>query len=1027
MLKRIVKYSLRFRGVIIALAFMLAGYGLYSIHRSRFDVYPSFIQPQLKIKTVAPGFSPKQVEKLVTTPIEQALAGGTGAVRTISNSMQGISIVKVLFAGSSNIYRDQQAVAERLSQVSGMLPAGVQTPVLMPLASSVRWVTVVGITSRTNDLRALRTAADWVMRPRLLAARGVSEVAIYGGLTKDYRIEIRPHKLMQYGVSVAQVMAAARNAGALTGAGFVVTPNQQMTLRVHGQIHAITELRKAIVTEHAGAQITLADVAHVRISHLPQVGAVSIMGRPGVLLMIGQAYGSNLLSVSRRVARTLDALKPALAQKGISLDDKILQSSDFITTAIHNLASSLLAGAGLVILVLIVFLGDWRTCLISCLAIPLSLLAGVTLLRLTGQSLNTMTLGGLAVAIGEVVDDAVIDVENITRRLRLNATAAAPRPVLGVVLRASVEVRGAVVFATLAVVLVFLPIFGLSGLAGKFFAPLGIAYIAAVLSSLTLALTLTPALCLTLLPRDAARQHDAWLTSHLKRIYRRVLKLVQRRRVMVAAAALVVTAGGLLAAMFLNLGFFPRLNERNYVVHLALAAGSSLQQSIAVGNRVTAELRQIPYVQQVEQRSGRSGLGGDVLGPQYSEFLIRIKSLTPGQARKFRADMQRIIKRFPGVLLYYNTVLSERINETISGSGAPVVVQVTGNKFQSLQKAVRLLTPILHGIPGARSVAAQSIWHAPEIHVRLRRRRLAQWGLAAGKVLNEVRLLVHGRSVGRIYHGTRIRQLMVTFSSRYGGRISNIKRVPIRTPAGHWIRLGDVVRLYEASGFYRISHINGQRAELISVHLQGATAGEYTAAAEKAVARVKVPAGIVIRFTGTAAAAQRARVDLLVHSAIALAGVLMFLAVGLVYIRNVLLLLVNLPMAMVGGVVAIWLSGGLLSLGAMVGFVTLFGITLRNSIMLLSHYRHMVIHEGRTWNADTAIDGAVDRLPAILMTAMVAALGLLPLALGSGAPGREIEGPLAQVIVGGILTSTALNLLVLPTLAAKFGKFDATE
>jgi CzcA family heavy metal efflux pump len=1026
MFKRIVKFALRFRGVIVALACVLAGFGVYSILQARYDVYPDFIQPQLDIKTIAPGFSPSQVEKLVTTPIERALAGGVDARETFSNSLAGISIVKVLFPGGSNIYRDQQLTAQRLADVSGILPPHVHAPVLMPLNSSIRWVTVVGITSKTNDTRRLRTVADWVMQPRLLAVHGVSEIAIYGGLQKDYQVQIIPSRLVQYGLSLRRVVAAARRATGLIGGSFVTTPNQALTLRVHGQIPSLRQFDAITVGYHQNHVITLADVARIRISHLPQVGAVSIMGRPGVLLMIGLAYGSNLLHVSAHVQKTLASLTPVLGAQGIILHGKILQSADFITTALHNLMDSLLIGAALVIIVLFLFLGEWRTSLISCLAIPLSLLAAITVLTHLGYTLNIMTLGGLAVAIGEVVDDAVIDVENITRRLRINALSAAPRHPLRVVLMASLEVRTAVVFATFAVILVFLPIFGLTGLAGRFFAPLGVAYIAAVLSSLVLALTLTPALCLSLLPSVAVRGHDAWLTGRIKKWYRRILRVVEYRRGLVIALVALCTLAGIATAPFLKIEFFPRLNERNYVLHLALVAGSSLDQSIAIGNRVTRDLRKIPYIREVEQRSGMPNLAGDILGPQYSEYLIKVQPLTPGQAGHFRRDMNRLIKKFPGVLLSYNTVLSERINETISGSGAPVVVQIIGNHFAAIEKATTALTAVLKNVPGARSVVPQTAWNAPEIKVRLRYRQLWRWGLPPMAVLSTIHLLARGRLIGHIYHGTRVWPLMVTFTPTWN-RISKVRQLPIQTPAGTWIPLSALARVYEGRGFYRISHINGQRAQMINIHLAGVTAGQFVQAARAAIARIKIPPGVLINFTGSAQAASRALHDLLVHSVIAFIGILLLLFMVLKYRNNVLLLLLNLPLAMVGGVLAAWVCGGVLSLGALVGFITLFGITLRNSIMLMSHYQHLVEREGRSWNVQTAMEGAIDRLPAILMTALVAALGLLPLALGSGAPGREIEGPLAQIIVGGLLTSTLLNLLVLPTLAARFGKFGLDQ
>ncbi len=1024
MLKRIVNFSLHFRGIIIALAFILMAYGVYSIVRARYEVYPNFVAPQLKIKTVARGFSPSQVEKLVTTPIEQALAGGVGARAMYSNSLQGMSIVKILFPGNSNIYRDEQAVSQRLAQVSGALPPNVHTPVLMPLVSSIRWVTVAAITSKTNDIRQLRTVADWVIQPRVLAVRGISELAIYGGQQKDYRIALRPGRLIQYKVTVGQVIKAARGATGLVGAGFVTTPNQTMTLRVHGQVRSLKQLGETVVAQHGSQVVTLSDVAHIGLSHLPQVGAASIMGKPGVLMMIGEAYGSNLLHVSARVRKALASLKPLLAQQGITLHDHILIAADFITVALHNLVDSLLIGAGLVILVLALFLGDWRTSLISCVAIPLSLLAAIIVLSYLGYSINTMTLGGLAVAIGEVVDDAVIDVENIVRRLRINALAEKRRNPLAVVLHASLEVRSAVVFATFAVILVFLPIFGLGGLAGRFFAPLAVAYIAAVLSSLFLALTVTPALCMALLPQVAVTRHDAWSTSHMKTVYRRLLNVVERWRIAVLVLVTLVTLAGLAVIPLLKTELLPRLNENNYVVHLALAAGTSLKQSMSIGNRIEADMRKIPYTRYVVQRAGKPALAGDVHGPQYSAYQIRVKSLSAAQAVKFRADMANVIKKFPGAVISYNSILSELINQAMSNSGAPVVAQVIGNNFAALHRGSVMVAAALKKVRGARSVQAQSASYAPEIAVRLRYAQLKRWGLSPMRVLDRIHMLIRGRLVGRIYHGTRVWPVEVTMARHYGNRIAAIGRLPIRSPSGTWVRLSHVARIYERRGFYLISHVNGQRARLIDIQLKGVTAGQYVKTATQTIAKLHLPPGVAVSFTGSAEAAAKAQHDLLVHSGIALVGIVLLLFVVMRYASNVMLLLINLPLTLVGAVLAAWFCGGVLSLGAMVGFITLFGITLRNSIMLMSHYQHLVTQEGRTWSLQTAIEGAVDRLPAILMTALVAGLGLLPLAIGSGARGREIEGPLAQVILGGLFTSTLLNLSVLPTLAARWAKFS---
>ncbi|NNM86211.1 MAG: efflux RND transporter permease subunit [Phycisphaerales bacterium] len=1026
MLKRIVKFALLFRGVIIALACVLAGCGVYSLQSARYDVYPDFIHPQLAIKTLAPGFTPRQVEKIVTTPIEQALAGGVGSQKIFSKSMQGISVVKVLFPSNSNIYRDQQAVAVRLTQIAGELPPGVGPPALMPLSSSIRWVTVAGITSKLATLRHLRTVGDWIMKPRLLAVPGVSEVAVLGGLSKDYELDLRPGRLIQYHVSVRQVLAAARRATGVVGAEFVSTANQTMALRVHSQARTLKALAQTVVVSNGAQVVTLGDVTRVRSGHLPPVGAAAINGQPGVLLMIALAYRANLLTVTAGVKAALASLKPVLQKQGIVLHSKIVQSADFITTAIHNLTDSLLIGAGLVIVVLVLFLGDWRTSLISCLAIPMSMLSGIAVLVFLGFTLNTMTLGGLAVAIGEVVDDAVIGVENVIRRLRQNALSSRPRADWRVVLDATLEVRVAVMFATTAVIMVFLPIFGLTGLAGRFFAPLGAAYVAAVLSSLVLAVTLTPALCQTLLPKKAQRGGDAPLTAWLKRRYRSLLIMVERHRrpVIILVAAATTVAVGLMIP--LKRTFLPKLNERTYVLHLVLISGSSLQQSIALGNRVEQALKKIPYVEEVAQHAGRATLAGDVVGPESSSFFIKVHPLSPTEAAQFRADLGDLTKRFPGVLLYYNTQLSERINETISGSGAPVIVQVTGNHFAPLARAAGLITAALKKLPGAVSVAPQTAWKAPQINIRPRAgSRLARWGLTRVQVARSAQLLVHGQTVGHLYHGIRIRPLIVRYPSRWSTGTASIGGLPIETAGGTWIPLSEVAHVYEAAGFYSISDLGGQRAQMIAVHLAGTSAASFVQQAQAVIARLKLPAGVVVGFAGSAQRAASALHGLIFHALVALVGIVLLLFVVLRYWPNVALLMMNLPLALAGGVAAAWVSGGVLSLGAMVGFVTLFGITLRNSIMLMSHYQHLVAREGRTWDTATAIEGAIDRLPAILITALVAAFGLLPLALGSGAAGREIEGPLAQIIVGGIFTSTLLNLIVLPTLAARWARFDS--
>lgn len=1022
MFQRIIHMALTHRLVVLAFAAAIIIFGVMSLQQARYDVYPAFIQPQLKIKTLAPGFSASQVEKLVTAPIERTLSGGVGAVRIVSNSMEGISVVKVLFPGSSNIYRDQQLVADRLTAVTGSLPPGVHAPVLRPLSASIRWVAVAAITGKGVSQRHLRTVADWQIKPALLGVAGVSQVAVFGGKSKDYQFRLRPNRLIALHLGLGELVRSARGASAIAGEGFIDTPNQRINLRAHGQARDLSQFARTVVAWHDGAPLTLGAVSQVVAGHQPIIGQCHFDGKPAVLMMIGIAYGANLLSTSRHVQKVLAGFKTELAKVHIHVHPKILDSAQMVHLAMHNLLHSLLIGAVLVAIVLLLFLGHWRTALISCIAIPISFCSAIIILVHLGQTINVMTLGGLAIAIGEVVDDAVIDVENVTRRLRLNRAGSAPIPTWRVVLNASLEIRTSVVYATIAVLLVFIPVYSLGGIAGRFFRPMALAYMAAVGSSLVVALTLTPVLSWTLLGTPKVGDQDARFAKGLKSIYRRILApLVRLAGLAVAAVAVSILAVGFLA-MRMKAEFLPRLNEQNYVLHLALTSGSSFAQSMALGDAVTKRLLKMPAVEQVEQRCGRANYGGDVLGPQYSEFMIKIKTLSPRQALIFRHQMQRLVKEFPGALMSFNSTLTERINETLSGTGAPVVLRVIGNNLAHIQAATTELTAALRKVPGAGTVVPQTPWFAPRITIRLRRGRLAQWGLTPRAVLDILPLATDGLTVGHVYHGVRVRPVVLRLPGVYRHSVSALRHMPVPTPHG-FVPLSAIARIRQTVGFYRISHFDSQRAQMINIHLAHTTAGAFVTAARVAIRHIHLPSGIHLQFAGSAAAQQRAASELLERSLLAALIIVIILNIPFGSWPPTLLLIINLPLAFLGGLIAIFITGHNLSLGALVGLVTLMGITMRNGIMLLCHYRHLVHNEGRSWNHDTVLEGAVDRLPAIVMTALIAVVGLLPLAMGAGSPGQEIEGPLAIVVVGGVITSTLLNLFIVPILAARFCRF----
>ncbi len=1027
MLTQIVHFSLRFRGVIIALACALVVHGLYTLSRAKYDVFPEFAPPQVAIQTEAPGLSPEQVEVLVTQPIENTINGVAGIESLRSASIQGLSLVTVTFYPKSDIYRNRQVVAERLATLVGQLPQGVQAPTMTPLTSSTSIVLVVGLISEKHSLMELRTLADWTVKQRLLAVPGVAKVAVFGGEVEQIQIQVQPEKLIKYNLTIKDILAAAQRATGVRGAGFIDSPNQRIVLQTEGQSLTYGQIARTVLVHQDSGSVTLGDVAQVVSAPEPLIGAAAIMGRPGVILMVSAQYGANTLEVTQRVEEALSEIRPTLSAGNVVLHTDLFRPANFIQTAIHNVQSSLLLGAVLVVIVLFLFLFNFRMAAISCTAIPLSLLSAVAILEYCGFSLNTMTLGGLAIAIGEVVDDAVIDVENILRRLRENRHLSSPRPALRVVLDASIEVRSAVVYATFAVALVFIPILTMSGIAGRLFAPLGIAYISAVLASLLVALTVTPALCLIFLGHRDMEEEEPPVVQWLKTRYGSLLLRVEQRPKAVIGSVALFTVAGLGTLPFLGGGFLPELREGHFIVHMSAVPGTSIQESLRLGRQVTLELLKVPYVRSVVQRVGRAEKADDVFGTHYSEFNVDLKPLKGEQAEFAQSDIRNLLAQFPGVNFAIKTFLTERVEETLSGYTASIVLNIYGNDLDRLDKKAQEVALVLGKVPGATDVQVQSPPGTPKLMVKLRKGDMTRWGFEPVEVLDVVRTAYQGNVVGQIYDGNRVVDVSVIIDEQYRKSITDVGGLPLRNSTENYVLLGQVADIYETSGRYAVLHQGARRVQTVTCNVAGRDVNSFVNEAKKRIlSTVSFPAGTYVEFTGAVAAQARSRQDLLIHSLLAGVGIVLLLSIVMGNLRNLLLVLVNLPFALVGGVLAVFASGGWLSLGPLVGFVTLFGITLRNSIMMVSHYEHLVSVEGMTWGLEVAIRGASERLAPILMTALVTGLGLLPLAIGSGSPGREIEGPMAMVILGGLITSTALNLLVLPTLALRYGRFTGT-
>jgi len=1025
MLSAIIRFSLRFRGVIYALAVLAGAYGLYTLGRAKLDVFPEFAPPMSIIQTEAPGLSSEQVETLVTQPIENALGGTVGVQSMRSKSLQGLSVVTLVFGGRSNVFQVRQLVSERMNALAAVLPAGVQPPKLLPLTTATSVVLTIGLTSKTRSLMELHDVAQWMVRPQLLSVPGVADAIVFGGDTRQLQIQVDPAKLIRYGLSIQDVIAATRTSTGVRGAGFIENANQRITVTTDGQITTPEALSGVVLRWSKGVGIHLGDVAEVTYASAPAMGAASIMGTPGVMVVLESQYGANTVTVTNSLDLKLAALKPVLAKEGIDLQPDVFRPANFITEAISHLRTAFLIGGVLVIAILFLFLLNVRTAAISAVAIPLSLLVAVIVLNSFGITLNTMTLGGLAIALGEVVDDAIIDVENIYRRLRENRNLREPLPAFQVVLRASVEVRSAVVFATFIVILIFLPVLSLSGVAGKLFAPLGVAYILAVLASLAVALTLTPAMALSLLTRRPLRAHDPQWLTWLKTRYIALLMNVERRARTVIMLVAFLCIAALSTLPFLRGNFIPELREGHYIVHMGLAPGSSLFESMRIGAQISRALLGIHGVRLVAQRAGRADEVVDPVGVQLSEFEVDLEPMSASKQDATLQSIRRVLTGFPGITTSVNTFLVERIDETISGVTAPVVINVFGDNLDVIDRKGLEIAQLIGTIRGAISVRVESPAGTPELAVRLKPEQLSRWGFTSVEVLDAIQSSYQGTTVAQAYQGTRTYDIVVILAPAARMDISGMGALLLRNPDGLAVPLRELANISQVSGRYQITHDGGQRVQTVSVNVGGRTVSDFVHEAQARVNReITMPKGTYAVFSGESEARSQSQRDLLTYGAMAAVGIALLLFLALKSLRGVVLVMANLPFALVGGVLSVVLTGGNLSLGGMVGFVTLFGISLRNSIMLISHYEHLVHVEGVPWNMEAAVRGASERLIPILMTALVTGLALLPLALTSGAAGNEIEGPMAIVILGGLATSTLLNLIVLPTLAVQYGRFD---
>ncbi len=1038
MMSALVRFSIRFHGVVIGLACLVVIYGLYGLSRANLDVFPEFSPTQVVIQTESPGLSSKLVEQLVTQPIESTLSGTVGVESMRSQSIPGLSIVTIIFNEKTDIYKNRQAVAERLATLNNQLPKNI-IPNITPLASSASTVLGMGISSNKRSLMELRTMVDWTIKPHIMAVPGVADVNVLGGDVRQWQILVDPNKLIRYHLSIQEVLAATARVSGVRGAGYIENNNQRILINTEGQAKNAKQLAQMPIYHRDGQTVRLMDIAQVVEGAAPAISAAAINGKEGVYFSVQSQLGANTKAVTEAVEKAMLELAPEFKAQQIDFYPSLFRPANFIETAIDGVKTDILVGSVLVIAVLFLFLFNVRTAFISATAIPLSLLAATIVLSYFGMGLNIMVLGGLAIALGEVVDDAIIDTENIFRRLRENRLLPQPLPAYQVVYQASMEVRSSVVYATIIVVMVFLPLLTLSGVAGKLFAPLGYAYISAIIASLVVALTLTPALCYLLFSKGELESQDPPLIVWIKKHYVAALKIIEQHYIIVISMVALVIALGLGVLPLFKSQFIPSLHEGHYIMHMTAVPGTSAQESLRIGKKVAKVVSAIDGVKSVTQWVGRAPNAADTFGTHYSEFevelmpssgpeqdhiLARIREELAGEA--VDDDGDGIAETgFIGVNFAINTFLTERIEETISGYTAAMVINVHGQDLDTLDHDARRIASLLSNIKGASEVQIQSPPGTPELAIRLRPERLAAFGLQSLDVLENIQAAYEGVQAAQIYQNNQIISVNVLFNQVVRDDLREIGALPLKNPDGKIVYLRDVADISQENGRSKILHAGAKRIQTITCNIEDRDLNSFAKELKQRMnTDIALSSGNFVTYTGEAEANAQSREDLIVHSMLAGVGIFLMLYIAFGRLRNLLLTFANLPFALIGGVVAAMFTGGWISLGSLVGFVTLFGITLRNSIMMVSHYQHLIDEENCVWGLETCIRGASERLPSILMTALVTALGLLPLALGSDQPGREIEGPMATIIVGGLITSTLLNLLILPTIMLHFGRFE---
>lgn len=1027
MIERLLRLSLAHRWLVLGVAAALLVLGAVRAGQMPIDVFPDLTAPRVTVVTESTGLAAEEVERLITFPIETAVNGSTGVRRVRSASAPGISLVWVEFDWTSSPTEARQRVTERLQSVSSMLPPEASAPLLAPASSVMGEISFVALRSERASLMDARRIAEVEVRRRLLAVEGVSQVVVTGGDTKQYQILIDPHRVERHRLTAQQVVDAVERGSRNAPGGFVVDRGQESVVRVLGRAHGASDLESIVIAMRDGVPVRVRDVADVRVGAAVARGAASYRAQPAVMLSIVKQPDADTVSTTRRVDAALDLIARDLKGRGVTLHRDVFRQQDFIDTAIDNVVAMLRDGALLVVAVLFLFLWSIRPTVISLLAIPISLVVAVLALDFLGLRIDTMTLGGLAIAIGELVDDAIVDVENVARRLReRTALAVAARPsVLQTVFSASMEIRSSIVSATYVIMLVFVPLLLLEGLEGRLIRPLALSYLVAIFASLIVAVTLTPVLCTFLLPAALERSgtKEPPFMHWLSRRYEPVLQASLRHPVGVAVGAAALVTLGTVGLLGAGRSFLPEFNEGSLTINMVLAPGTALPESDALATMAERELLRDPAVVAVGRRTGRAERDEHVLGVETSELEVRLNATDARTKEQVFTDIRERLKAVPGAQFEVGQPISHRIEHMISGQRSALSIKVFGENLRELRRVAEAVKKATEAVPGLVDVNVEQVVDIPQIVVRIDAQRASSYGLSAGEAATAVGTALWGATPGHIYEDGTTTEVVVKYAPETLRDLESLRRAAIPTPSGALVPVSALADVRQDTGPNYVLRENVERRVVVTANVHDRDIRGAYQAVRARVDGLRLPSGVRIEYAGQFEREEQTGRRLLFLGFLAVVGIALIVGTTLGSARRSLIVLVNLPLALAGGVVGVHLAGGILSVATTIGFITLFGIAMRNGILLATRARDLEL-EGVP-RARAVERSARERLAPILMTAVTAALGLLPLALALGQPGSEIQAPMALVILTGLTTSTILNMIVVPALMARWGGAEA--